>query len=420
MSVHTTIRPGAGGRAGEAERPSLAVFVSDEETRDAVSAALGVDWPAATITQGSIDDAIHHVSSDPSARILIVEISGASDPLAALDRLAEVCAPGTFVVALGDINDVGFYRTLRSTGVADYLVKPITAEALGAALQAIRRRSAAPEPEKASSQQQAAGRVFAVVGARGGVGTTTVATTLSWLFARDEGRRTMLVDFDIHCGAAALALDSEPGHGLCEALESPSRIDALFLSSAAVSLDDKLFLLCSEEPLDAATSVRPGAFERLTAELRRDFERIVMDLPRGNPEVLRHGFAEANTIVIVTDFSLLGLRDTDRLMRLAKSAATSAKVVVVANRVGAAKKGEIPRAEVEKTIKAKLAAVIPEDNSVVPQATNTGKTVVEVDARSKVSVALSELAKSLGESTKAAAPQGIVARLVGAVKKPTK
>ncbi len=420
MSVHTTMRPGAGGRAGEAERPSLAVFVSDEETRDAVSAALGVDWPAATITQGSIDDAIHHVSSDPSARILIVEISGASDPLAALDRLAEVCAPGTFVVALGDINDVGFYRTLRSTGVADYLVKPITAEALGAALQAIRRRSAAPEPEKGASQQQSAGRVFTVVGTRGGVGTTTVATTLAWLFARDEGRRTMIVDFDIHCGAAALALDAEPGHGLCEALESPSRIDTLFLSSAAVSLDEKLFLLCSEEPLDAATSVRPGAFERLTAELRRDFERIVLDLPRGNPELLRHGFTEANTIVIVTDFSLLGLRDTDRLLKLAKSAATSAKVVVVANRVGVAKKGEIPRAEVEKTIKAKLAAVIPEDSSVVPQATNTGKPVIEVDARSKVSVALCELAKSLGESTKSAAPQGIVARLMGAVKKPAK
>ena len=419
MSVHTTIRPGAGARAGEMDRPSLAVFVSDEETRDAVSAALGLDWPAATITQGSIDDAIHHVSSDPSARILIVDISGASDPLAALDRLAEVCAPGTFVVALGDINDVGFYRTLRGTGVADYLVKPITAEALGAALQAIRRRSAAPEPEKAGHHPQAAGRVFAMVGTRGGVGTTTVATTLAWLFAHEEGRRTMLVDLDIHCGAAALALDAEPGHGLCEALESPSRIDALFLSSAAVSVDEKLSLLCSEEPLDAPTAIRPGAFERLIAELRRDFDRIVMDLPRGNPEALRHGLTEANTIVIVTDFSLLGLRDTDRLMKLAKSAAPSAKVVVVANRVGAAKKGEIPRAEIEKAIATKLTAVIPEDSAVVPQATNTGKPVVQIDGRSKVAVALCQLATSLGETSKAATSKGIVKRLVGAVKKPT-
>lgn len=417
MSIHTAMRPGAGGRAGEGDRPSLAVFVVDEETRDAVSAALGLDWPAATITQGSIDDAIHHVSNDPSARILIVDISGASDPLAALDRLAEVCAPGTFVVALGDINDVSFYRTLRSTGIADYLVKPITSEALSAALQAIRRRSAAPEPEKASHQPQAAGRVITVIGTRGGVGATTVATTLAWLFAQDEGRRTMLVDLDVHSGAAALALDAEPGHGLCEALDNPGRIDALFLSSAAVSVEENLYLLCSEEPIDAPAPVRAGAFERLTTELRRDFDRIVIDLPRGNAEVLRHGLGEANTIVIVTDFSLLGLRDSDRLIKLAKSAAPTAKVVVVGNRVGSAKKGEIPRAEIEKAIATKLAAVIPEDNAVVPQATNTGRPVVKIDARSKAAVALCELARSLGEASKGTTSKSIVKRLVGAVKK---
>ena len=418
MTVHTTFRPGVGGRAGEADRPSLAAFVADEETHDTVATALGGDWPAATITIGSIDEAIHHIASDPSARILVVDISGAGDPLAALDRLAEVCAPGTFLVVLGDINDVGFYRTLRGTGVADYLVKPFTAEALGAAINAIRRRSTTPEAEKSAAA--ATGRIIAVTGARGGVGATTVATTLAWLLAHEGGRRTMLVDLDIHCGGAALALDSEPGHGLCEALESPNRIDSLFVQSAAVSIDDKLSLLCSEEPLDTATAIRPGAFERLAGELRRDFERVVMDLPRGNPEALRHGFAEANTIVIVTDFSLLGLRDADRLAKLAKSAAASAKVLVVANRVGAAKKAEVPRAEIEKTIGTKLAVIISEDSATVPQATNTGKPLVEADPRGKATMALRELAKLLGESKpKGAARQGFVARLMGAAKKPT-
>ena len=400
-------------RAAESERAGLAAFVVDEETREMLAGVLGLDWPGASIMLATVEDAVEHLSSDPSPRYLVIDLSGQADPLGALDRLAEVCAPGTGVVALGSVNDVGFYRTLRAAGVADYLVKPVAPEALAAALHALKRRHAAPEPEK--PVEATASRVLAVIGSRGGVGATTIATSLAWLAAHEQRRRTMLVDFDLHCGAAALALDIEPGHGLWEALESPSRVDSLFVASAAAPLGDNFYLLCSEEPLDAIAAVRSDAVERLAVELRRDFERIVIDLPRNNPDLLRQGLAQAEDVVIVTDLSLVGLRDANRLVALAKSTAPSAKIRVLANRVGAAKKGEVPRAEAEKAIGMPFTACLPDEGGVPMAAANTGQPLPKAQPRSKVVAGLRALAASLGAPA-SGKPAGLIARLLAGVK----
>jgi pilus assembly protein CpaE len=398
----------AGSLAASEER--LAAFVTDEATRAAIAKAIGVAWPNASITLGGIDEAIEQLARDTAPRFLVVDLAGLDKPLAALDRLAEVCAPGTYLVALGNINDVGFYRELCAAGVADYLVKPVTAEALAGALHAIKRRSAAPVPEKAAETN---GELIAVVGARGGVGTTMVATSLAWLFAHEARQRTVLVDMDVHGGSAALALDVEPGRGLCEALENPSRIDSLFIASAAAELDKYLFLLSAEESLDSVVAPRPGALEVLTKELLRDFRHVVLDLPRSDSALLRLGLAEANTVILVTDFSLAGLRDVVRLATLSKAMAPAARVVAVGNRVGSAKKADLSRAEVEKALGMPLAVVIPEDAPAVPNAINKGKAVPEAAGRSKAAAALRQLAVAVGHDNGAGVRPGIVARLLG-------
>jgi pilus assembly protein CpaE len=400
----------------DAHPPALAAFVRDEATRAALAAALGLDWPSATISLGDVEDAIEHLAGDPSPRYLVVDLANVVEPLPALDRLAEVCAPGTFLIALGEINDVGFYRTLRAAGVADYLVKPVTGEALGAALDAARRRHAAAS--EADKPTAANGRTVIVVGARGGVGATMIGTTLAWLSAEADRRRTVLVDLDLHCGSAGLALDTQPSHGLCEALESPSRIDSLFVASAASSLNERLHLLTSEEPLDLATVVQPGALELLIHELKRSYERVFLDLPRTDVRLLRESFALASDIVVVTDFSLAGLRDTNRLLALAKSLAPTAKRLAVANRVGSAKKGELPRAELEKAIGATFAVVTPEDSAAVARAINTGKPLPVAAPGSRATRQLKLLAGLLGEP---AQPErrGLLARLLGGSKAKT-
>src|SRR5215469_7548660 len=236
--------------SGAGTSTSLAAFLRDESTRGVLSNALGSDWPAATIHAGGINEAIVHLAADPSARILIVDFADSPDMFKALDRLAEVCTPGTLVIALGDVNDVTLYRRLRAAGVADYLVKPVSPEAFAHALQIASQPAATSIGQDKASHGK--GDVVVVVGARGGIGATMVATTLAWLFAEEADRRTMLIDLDVRWGTTGLALDVETSHGLCEVLANPERIDSLFVSSAAARIGDKLSLLASEEPLDTS------------------------------------------------------------------------------------------------------------------------------------------------------------------------
>jgi pilus assembly protein CpaE len=404
------------GPSADVQDDSLAAFVRDEPTREALSAALGIDWPGATVMAGGLADAIEHLVRDPSAAFLVVDISGVGDPIAALDRLADVCAAGTSLILIGDINDVTLYRALRTAGVADYLVKPITADGLRTSLAGARRRDISLDVQKPAGTN---GKILAVVGTRGGVGVTTTAITLAWLFANEQNRRTMLVDLDLHCGSAALALDAESSHGLCEALETPNRIDSLFVSSAASPVGDNLYLLSSEEPFDQTTVVRPGAIERLAAELKRDFARIVIDIPRADAEVLRQCLAETHNLIIVTDLSLVGLRETGRLIALAKTAAPAVKPVIVASRVSAGHKGVVPIVEFEKSIGQKFAIVIPEDDKSVPHALNAGKPLPIVAKNSKAVLALRLLANRIGEPP-AGAKSGLFSRFLGGTTKAKK
>lgn len=218
----------------------------------------------------------------------------------------------------------------------------------------------------------------------------------------------MLIDLDLRWGTTGLALDVETSHGLCEVLANPERIDGLFVSSATARIGDRLSLLASEEPLSVGVEARPGALE-LLLEACRDSDRIVLDVPRLDGDLLRRSFGEASAIIVVTDFSLAGLRDAGRLANLAKEIAPEARCLVIGNHAGRSKKSELPRAEIEKVLKTTLAAVIPDDHTAVLQALNNGKVLPQAAPNSKVVAALRILAKSFDKGV--VTPPGFFARL---------
>jgi pilus assembly protein CpaE len=383
--------------------PATLAFVQDEASRLLLAEMLE---PGAHIASGDIEDAITYLVHDPSSRTVIVDLSSVAEPLIALDRLAETCLPGTRVIALGEINDVHFYRMLRRAGVADYLVKPLTEEALTVALAAEPAARAELPAEVAAD----ASETIAVIGARGGVGATMVAVSLAWLSTDRQKQRTVLTDLDLNCGTASLALDVEPGYGLIEALANPTRIDALLLASATTRLGDDFYLLSSEQPLDAARPVQPDAIERLVQGLRQGFQRVVIDLPRGGP-VMRQGLEQAGIVVIVTDFSVAGVRDTARLIALAEKVAPRARRLIVGNRSGTARKGDLSRADIEKALGVKLDCVIPEDGAAVPESLNTGKAVPAAFPASPAAVALGELS-ALIDGAPPPPPRGLLSRFL--------
>src|SRR5438874_2717999 len=226
-------------------RPAFLAFVADGETEKllqecATQLALG----QGTILRGGITRAIEHLGQHRSPHILIVDVSGVDLPISRVNELADVCEPGVAVVAIGTRNEIGLYRDLLHAGVADYVVKPVNQQLLAKALTSGRAHTGDSSPI-----HKKLGSLVAFVGARGGVGTTTLAVNTAWYLAHRQNRRVALVDLDLQNGDCALALDIKPSSGLREGLANPLRIDNTLLERVLAPVGERLFVLGSEEPL---------------------------------------------------------------------------------------------------------------------------------------------------------------------------
>jgi pilus assembly protein CpaE len=218
----------------------------------------------------------------------------------------------------------------------------------------------------------------AVIGVRGGVGASTLATSLAWMLGEKAGRTTALLDLDVHFGTGALALDLEPGRGLTDAIENPSRIDGLFIERAMVRANERLSVLSAEAPIHQPLVTDGTAFFQLQEEMRNAFESTVMDLPRHMLIQHPHLVHDAHVAVIVAELTLAATRDTIRVLAWLKSNAPQTKIVVVANGVPSGGALEISRKDFEQSIERPVDILFPFDGKLAAQAAKLGKPMAEV------------------------------------------
>ena len=395
-------------RAGT--RDPFSAFMSDVDAEDVVrTTALSFGWPLERIHNGGIHYAVQSLAVSQSPSILLVDLSESGDPLEDINGLAEVCEPGTVVIACGRINDVRFYRDLISSGIHDYLLKPFTQDQLHSCIvqaQAMQAGARAAEAAKETPHH-----MTAVIGVRGGAGCSTIAVSLAWLTSQRE-KTTALLDLDVHFGTGALALDLEPGRGLTDAIENPSRIDGLFIERALVRPNDLLGVLSAEAPISQPLTGDGTAFLQLQDELRSAVAFSVIDLPRHmlvqHPALLQ----DVATTVVVTELTLAATRDTIRILSWLKANAPGTRVLLVANKVPAAGQEEVSRKEFEASVEHKIDVVIPFDAKLAAQAAKVGKPMAEAAKNTKVGQALTELAELvIGEHATLTKGKSLLGRL---------
>ena len=241
-------------------RDPFTAFVCDEATAELLRPiAVEHGWSPEKVNKGGLRNAVQTLSVSASPSILFVDLSESGDPLNDINALAEVCEPGTVVIAAGQVNDVRLYRDLVASGIQDYLLKPFSADQLRDAFANAQLTISGPRIDR-ERRPRSRNVMAAVIGVRGGVGASTIATSLAWLMGDKAGRSTALLDLDVHFGTGALALDLEPGRGLTDAIENPSRIDGLFIERAMVRANDKLCVLSAEAPINQSMLTDGSAF----------------------------------------------------------------------------------------------------------------------------------------------------------------
>jgi len=370
-------------------RDPFAAFLCDDNALDTlrpVVAELG--WAPEKCAKGGLRNAIQSLSVSASPNILIVDLSECSDPLTEINGLAEVCEPGTVVIAVGQVNDVRLYRDLLASGIHDYLLKPLASSQVRDALNDAQTVFNAP---KALDAQTAKRHVStAVVGTRGGAGASMIATSLAWLFSDEQKLPTALLDLDVHFGTGALTLDLEPGRGLTDAIDNPSRIDGLFIERAMIRANDNLAVLSAEAPISAPLMTDGAAFVQLEEEFRQAFEITVIDMPRNMLINFPQLLADVNIVTVVCEFTLASARDAIRILSWLKSYAPHAQTVVIANKAQSALV-EISKADFEASIERKVDFVLPYDAKSATNAAKLGQAFVEANKSSKVTGQLRNL-----------------------------
>lgn len=375
-------------------RDPFVAYACDDATIDLVRAvATDFGWAPERVMAGGLRAAVPQLAVTASPTILFVDLSDCVDPMADINMLAEVCEPGTIVIAAGLINDVRLYRSLTTSGIQDYLLKPFTAEQLRDALTHAHMTLAAPRAGEPAIQRPHL--TAAVVGARGGVGATSIATSCAWALSETSRRSTALLDLDVHFGTCALALDLEPGRGLTDAIENPGRIDGLFIERAMVRASDRLAVLSAEAPINQPLEGDGSAFYQLQDELRQAFECTVIDLPRSMMVQHPHLFLEVQAVVLVTDYTLAAARDTIRLLSWLKANAPQAQVIVAANRALSGQPELAPK-DFEGSIERAVDFAIPYDQRLAAQAARLGKPMAEAGRNGRTGQALAALSARLG------------------------
>ncbi len=374
-------------------RDMFAAYVCDDATLDTLRAvAIDMGWPPEKVMKGGLRNATQSLAITASPAILMVDLSESGDPLNDINALAEVCEPGTVVIAVGQVNDVRLYRDLVASGIQDYLLKPLSPAHLRDTLVQAQAIFAAPRSgDGAATKRHIA---TAVVGTRGGVGASTVATSLAWMLSSDHKMPTALLDLDVHFGTGALTLDLEPGRGLTDAIDNPSRIDGLFIERAMIRANDNLAILSAEAPISAPLLTDGTAFVQLIEEFRHAFEATVVDLPRNMLINFPRLLANMHVVVVVTELTLAGARDGIRILSWLKSNAPHTTVLMIANKA-AGGVGEISRGDFETSIERKVNFVVPLDAKAATNAAKLGQTFIGANRSSKAAQALRAIAEAI-------------------------
>lgn len=335
-------------------RVGVLAFLADAATeqivRDGLSdiAVNGID-----IRRGNLRTAIGAMTKLPTPEALIVDLSGEDQVLPALDELADVVEPGMRLLAIGETDDVDFYRLItHGHNVLEYVFKPVTREAIARHfLPLITNKAVRDETTRG-------GRVVAVTGTRGGVGATTIGINLAWYLGVVSRRHTIFVETDLHFGASALLLGGRPSPAFRQALELTSQDDPSEFSQLVQPISERLHLLAAEEAPGVPLNYEPGTPSRLIDALRLRYHFVLLDIAFGASGTSRELLNQAHHRVIVLDPTLASLRDCLRLLALPHGPRQPQTPTLVLNRSGYP--GGLSQAQLEQALKTKIDIVIPD------------------------------------------------------------
>lgn len=364
---------------GEKAMPRIAIhaFCDRPQTAGAVQGMTG-DWRMARtnlkVYMGGLTAAIEYYRNESTPGLVMFE-SGlrGEDLFAELEQLASVVDAGTKVVMLGATNDIRLYRELMDKGLSDYLVPPFQPIGLIRSLSEL----------YSDPDQPFVGRVVAFFGAKGGVGSSTLAHNVAWGLASKLGQETALVDMDSSWGTTGLDFNYDSTQGLEEVLAETDRLDETLLDRIMVRHTDKLSILPAAASLGSPAPTSPESYEALVDGVRGLSPLTILDMPHIWSKWSSQILTSADDVVITATPDLANLRNTKNIVDFLKAARPNdAPPLLVLNKTGVPKTAEIPVKDFAAAVGLDPALVLAYEPVVYTEAANDGKMLSDLTAAS--------------------------------------
>jgi pilus assembly protein CpaE len=336
---------------------------------------------------GGLSAAIEHYRQASTPSLVIVESRSADSLyLTELDRLAEVCDPGTRVMAIGHANDIVFYRELIKRGISEYLLAPVDPVSLIASISGI-------YGENSSGKL---GQTYAFIGAKGGVGSSTIAHNVAWTIARQLSSDVVVADLDLAFGTAGLDFNIDNGPGISEAIQDTGRLDEVLLDRLLVKYGDHLSLLTAPTALEKSYDLHESELEPLIEVAQSSIPFTVLDMPHMWTSWARNMLIAADEIVITAVPDLANMRNAKNMISVLRQARPNdPPPKLVLNQAGMPKRPEIKPNEFAKAVQLEPIACIPFDAHAFGTAANKGQMIAEVSAKGAAPKAFGEIADIL-------------------------
>ena len=361
------------------------------------------------VLMGGVDTALEFYQTAPTPNLIILESSAEPQGLLKqLEQLSSVCDPNTKVVVIGHYNDVTLYRELIRAGVSEYMVAPISvADSIGVISGIFIDPDASP-----------IGRSIAFIGAKGGVGSSTIAHNVAWSVSNLFQNEVLIADLDLPFGTANINFDQDPAQGIAEAVFSPERIDENYLDRLLAQCSEKLSLLAAPSTLDRTYDFDADAFTQIIDIAQRSAPYVVLDMPHAWNGWTRTTLSRADEIVIVANPELANLRNAKNLIdTIKKLRPNDFEPRLILNQVGVPKRPEISAADFYEPLGVEPIATIAFDPVLFGNSSNNGRMLSETDANHVAAKMIGEVAHILtGRAEvrvkkKKAGLQGILAKM---------
>ncbi len=359
-------------------RINITVFCSTQATIAAMQQVV-VDRRMARahvdVRNGGIMAAAQAFSQATTPDVLVMETEGHRDQvLSELSQLAQVCDPSTKVILIGHVNDVILYRELIRQGLSEYLVAPVHQLQVIDAISSLFNEPGA-DP---------IGRIVAFIGAKGGVGSSTIAHNVAALASGEYQVDTIVTDLDLAFGTAGLNFNQDPAHGIAEAIASSDRIDQTMLERLLTKCSDRLNLLSAPAQVEKSLGIEDDTLEPIIDAIRSSAPLVILDIPNLWTVWSKQLLMGADDVIITSTPDLASLRNTKNIFDFLTAARPNDKApLIVLNQVGVHKRPEIPVAEFSKAIGVEPTVVIPFDAHVFGTASTNGQMLGEVGPKSK-------------------------------------